>query len=82
MRAWREDSGHRLKMRSDGCVSSPSTCAAFGATEDEIEHALISGEPQRALLETVVRRSAEGRTVTPADIGIRRRVPFGFARTS
>jgi class 3 adenylate cyclase len=41
---------------------------AFGASEDEIENALRSGEPQRAILETVARRSAEGRSATPADI--------------
>ncbi len=44
---------------------------AYGASEEEIEHALISGEPQRALLDTVVRRSSEGRTVSPAEIEAR-----------
>jgi len=41
---------------------------AFGATEREIERALASGEPQRAVLAVVARHSAEGRSVTPADI--------------
>ena len=44
---------------------------AYGASEEEIEHALISGEPQRALLDTVVRHSAEGRTVSLAEIEAR-----------
>ncbi len=44
---------------------------AYGASEEEIEHALISGEPQRALLDTVVRRSSEGRTLSIADIEAR-----------
>jgi adenylate cyclase len=41
---------------------------AFGASEGEIENAVRSGEPQRAILETIARRSAEGRSVTPAEI--------------
>lgn len=44
---------------------------AYGASEEEIEHALISGEPQRALLDTVVRHSSEGRTVSLSDIEAR-----------
>ena len=44
---------------------------AYGASEEEIEHALISGEPQRALLDTVVRHSSEGRTVSLAEIEAR-----------
>lgn len=44
---------------------------AYGASEEEIEHALISGEPQRALLDTVVRHSAEGRTVSLTEIEAR-----------
>jgi class 3 adenylate cyclase len=40
----------------------------FGATDEEIENALVGGEPQRALLETVVRRSAKDRSLSPADI--------------
>ena len=40
----------------------------FGASEDEIKRALISGDPQGAILETIVRRSASGRTVTPGHI--------------
>ena len=41
---------------------------AFGATEREIENARDSGEPQRAILETVARHSAAGRTVTAIQI--------------
>ncbi len=41
---------------------------AFGATEQEIEHALKRGEPQRAVLEIIARHSAVGRTVTPAEV--------------
>ena len=41
---------------------------AFGATRREIERALASGEPQRAILGTIARHSAEGRSVTPAEI--------------
>src|SRR5664279_4245634 len=44
---------------------------AYGASEEEIEHALISGEPQRALLDTVVRHSSEGRTVSLAEVEAR-----------
>jgi class 3 adenylate cyclase len=40
----------------------------FGASDEAIERALASGDPQSAILETLALHSAAGRTVTPAEI--------------